>query len=141
MFRRKKFNEQNSRGVAALEVALAMPAMLMTLFGTVEFGRAFVIRQTLANAAAEAARVGSAASCPRATEGEVKEAAYIMLASSGLMPSLATVTVDNAGGTSGTDVVVDISYDVQLPVLSKLISMLTDSEGIELTARVDAENE
>ncbi|HYB99280.1 MAG TPA: TadE/TadG family type IV pilus assembly protein [Candidatus Limnocylindrales bacterium] len=141
MFRPKRFKEQNSRGVAVLEVSMAMPFMLMTLFATVEFGRAFIIRQTLANAAGEAARVGSEASCPRPTESEVIAAATTMLEDAGLDASAASITVANAGGEPGTDVTVTIGYDVEFAVLSKLVSMFSAAGGVELSAHVEAENE
>lgn len=56
------------RGLAIVEFAVVLPLLLIFLFGIVEFGWLFMIRQTLLNAAREGCRV---AVLKTATEAEV----------------------------------------------------------------------
>src|SRR5437868_10346613 len=47
------------RGTAILELAMILPVMLLLTVGTLDFGRAIYIQNTLANAARDAARFAS----------------------------------------------------------------------------------
>lgn len=51
---------KNQSGAALVEMAIALPLLLMLVFGIVEFGLAFNTRLTVGNATQAAARVGSA---------------------------------------------------------------------------------
>lgn len=130
--------EERCRGAAMVDMALALPPMTLILFATIEFGHAFVIREELVSAAAEAARVGSAYSCPRPTEDEVMAAAYATMESAGLDTTQADIELSNAGGESGSNYTVDLTYPVEFPVLSNLTSL---PAAMELTVHVEAENE
>jgi hypothetical protein len=58
---------KSQRGAALVEMAIALPLLLMLVFGIIEFGLAFNVRLTVGNATQSAARVGSAiGSGPRA---------------------------------------------------------------------------
>jgi len=46
------------RGQSLVELALALPVILLILFGIIEFGRAFLIYSEVSNAAREGARLG-----------------------------------------------------------------------------------
>lgn len=141
IFRNKERNGK-SRGSVTMELALATPMLVTVLFGTIEFGSAFVVYQNLVAAASEAARVASQSSCPRPDATRVLSAANEILRSTGLSPDLAQIELANVGGESGTDVVVDVSYDVQFPVLSRLLNWTALSDGeLALSVRVEAENE
>lgn len=141
IFRDKERNGKR-RGSVTLEFALATPMLVTVLFGTIEFGSAFVIYQNLVAAASEAARVGSQSSCPRPDSTRVMDAAYEILRSTGLSPESAQIDLANVGGESGTDVIVDMSYDVRFPVLSRLINLTALSDGeLALSVHVEAENE
>jgi Flp pilus assembly protein TadG len=48
---------REDRGAAAVEFALISPLLFLLLFGIIEFGRAWNVRQTLTDAAREGARV------------------------------------------------------------------------------------
>lgn len=138
-------NEKNetkaagSPGMVIVEFCIALPLLIAVLFGTIEYGRAFLLRESLVTAAWEAARVGSQSSCPRPTDAEAIDAAGAMLEQLGLDSSSASISVENAGGTSGTDLVVEVSYEAEFPVLSKVMSVV--GESLDVTVRVEAENE
>ncbi len=65
---RRNPNESRLRGAAIVEFAIILPLLLTLLFGIIEFGWVFMIRQTLANAAREGCRV---AVLKTATEDDV----------------------------------------------------------------------
>lgn len=46
------------RGAAVVEMAVVTPLLLTLLFGVIEFGWAFMVKETLTNATREACRVG-----------------------------------------------------------------------------------
>lgn len=46
------------RGVAAVEMAIVLPILLLALVGIIEFGRAVMVQQIITNAAREGARRG-----------------------------------------------------------------------------------
>jgi Flp pilus assembly protein TadG len=48
---------RDSRGAAAVEFALILPVIVLLLFGIIEMGRAWNVRQTLTDAVREGARV------------------------------------------------------------------------------------
>ncbi|MFN2427172.1 MAG: TadE/TadG family type IV pilus assembly protein [Candidatus Binatia bacterium] len=134
--------KENSRGSTALELSLAMPMMLAVTCGLVEFGSAFELRQKLVSVADEAARVGTQSSCPRPSQSEVLAATNAALAGAGLLPSLATVVLVNAGGESGTDMLVDVSYDARFPLLSTILNWTgLQEEALAVSVHVEAENE
>ena len=135
---RNPLQKNSERGSAVIELSLAMPLMIVLCFGAIEFGRAFVIREGRVSAAMEAARVGSQSSCPRPTSAEVMAAAQTSLASAGISASQTTIGLTNPGGASGTDVVVDVSYQLVFPVLSKFLSIPPITT---MSVQVAAENE
>ncbi|QEM68883.1 pilus assembly protein [Geobacter sp. FeAm09] len=47
---------RSSRGQALVELALLLPILLLLIFGVIEFGRAFYMKNTLTNAVRHAAR-------------------------------------------------------------------------------------
>jgi len=142
MMRFRNKTSRGSRGAAALELTLAMPLMLTLTCGMIEFGSAFNLKQKLVSAAGEAARVGSQASCPRATEEEVLAAARATLISMGLDPSLATFSFDNVGGESGSEMIVSVTYDALFPLLAKLGTLgSVSNDSVEVSVRLTTENE
>lgn len=133
---------EDRKGGAALELALSLPMLLTINFGVVELGQGFVMRQNLVAAAAEAARVGSAPTCPPPTDAEVVAAANLTMQSAGLDPALATIGLTNVGGATGTDVVVNMTYAVEFPILSRLMGLASSTGGIlDISVNVVAENE
>jgi Flp pilus assembly protein TadG len=130
------------RGSVLVEFVLLMPIMLLVLFGVLEVGFAFSVREGLVSAAAEAARVGTQSTCPRPSEAEVLDAARTTLESSGLDPSLATIDLENAGGESGTEFTAIVSYALQFPVIWNLLHPgWLDNGEIKMSVEIAAENE
>jgi Flp pilus assembly protein TadG len=49
---------QNNRGVAAVELAICLPILILLVFGSIEFGLLFYNQQVITNASREGARAG-----------------------------------------------------------------------------------
>lgn len=87
--------EKKRRGGAAVEMAIVAPLLLTLLFGIIEFGYAFTVRQGLCTAAREGARV---ASLPGSSNSEVQSRVDEYLEPLGLygyQTSLTRATADN----------------------------------------------
>lgn len=56
---RRLLRSKPRRGVAAVELALVAPLLFTILFGIIEFGWMFSVKNTMINAAREGARVGA----------------------------------------------------------------------------------
>ncbi len=113
--------------MAAVEFALMMPVFLMLLAGIADFGRAFVIRQTLAAAAHEAVRVGSARGCPRATADAIADRATQALVDSGLDASSTIVEVTRTGDEAGDLLTVKVLYPTDFSFLASIAPLLADA--------------
>jgi Flp pilus assembly protein TadG len=61
---------RRKRGTAVVEFAVVLPLLILILFGIIEFGWLFLVRQTLVNAAREGCRV---AVLRTATDADVTE--------------------------------------------------------------------
>jgi len=95
------------RGGAVVETAVVAPLFLGMMLGMTEFGSAFLIRQTVTNAAREGARVGA---LPGATLSDVNAAVAETMASSNLQG----YTVEsNIGSLTANDT--DVWVKVRLP--------------------------
>ena len=109
-----------SRGQALVEFALIVPAFTLIAFGIFDFGLAFDSSMTISNAAREGARYGATYPDTTAITNRVKTVA------GRLNDSHLTVTVScktstgaacpggMAGATSGTTVVVSVSYSYSM---------------------------
>lgn len=140
----KKLRERiGERGSAAVELAISLPVLLTVTAGVLEFGQAFQLRQNLVQAATEAARAGSALTCPRPTYSEARAAADTALQSAGLDPSLARVSLTNTGGAPGSEMNVVVAYDAQLPMLGRLLHLrnVAANGSFEVSVEIAAENE
>lgn len=75
-------------------------------------------------------------------EMSVLAATTATLESSGLDAGAATIRLSGVGGESGTDVVVDLAYDVSFPVTSRLLALPWVKDGMRtMDVHVSAENE
>lgn len=61
---------QNNRGVAAVELALCLPILIVLVFGSIEVGLLFYNEQVITNASREGARAGIVAGT---TNGDIED--------------------------------------------------------------------
>ena len=94
------------RAVAAVELAIVTPVLLTMLFGIIEFGWVFTVRQALVTAAREGARI---ASLPGSTVADVQSGIGEYTQPLGLSAATTQVGCDESGTPSGT-VTVSIPY-------------------------------
>ncbi len=69
----KSRNQENQRGVAAVEFAIVLPLLLILFAGITEFGIAYYNKQVITNASREGARAGFSTDTPNS---DIQEAAY-----------------------------------------------------------------
>ena len=115
---RRRFNACEQRGAAVVEFAIIFPVLVMLIFGVIDFGRAFFLRNNLVAAAREGARAGAVMTypCDGAAEaimrGRVR--AYVTTFG-GAVPTDAQIPVTTTGGCAAgvaTDVQVGVAnYD------------------------------
>ncbi len=99
------------RAAAAVELAIVTPILLTMLFGIIEYGWLFTVRQALVNAAREGART---AALPGSTVTEVEARVAHYMSPLGLTTYTTDVGVDEGGNPTGV-VTVSIPYqDVTL---------------------------
>jgi Flp pilus assembly protein TadG len=108
---RQVLRARRRRAAVAVEMAVVLPLLLMILFGVIEFGWAFTVRQAVVSAAREGARV---ASLPGSTETEINTRVAGFMHPLGLTTYNTTIT--RATSANPTEVVrVAIPYrDVTL---------------------------
>ena len=121
-------HSRRSGGQAMVEYALGLMIFLSLIIGVVDFGRAFVTHNLLANTAREGARYGT---IPGRTEAEI-----ISYASSKAgLPGI-TVTVENRGTPGSTTDPVVVSASSTFVPITPLIEQLCCSGGsLVLSAR------
>ncbi len=101
-------------GVSVLEAALVLPVILALIFGTIEFGYVFYVKQTLQSASREGARRGVLAGADNAA---VNQAVDEAMKSGGLGYSTYTVTISNAStGTTANVSAIPPGTGVQVQV-------------------------
>jgi Flp pilus assembly protein TadG len=82
---------RNNRGQALVEFALLLPLVMLILIGIAEFGRAWQAKQTLTDAAREAARISAVANGQYTTD-TVTAKVKAMLMQAGFDSSSVTIT-------------------------------------------------
>lgn len=108
------------RGQSLVEFALALPVLLLVLFGITEFGRAFQAYLTVNHIAREGARLAAVG----ASNGEIESLIYSEAV--GLDPNRLTITItpaDESARLPGQTVTVRVAYQFQLvvPLISDLV--------------------
>ncbi|MHA7295302.1 TadE/TadG family type IV pilus assembly protein [Arthrobacter sp. HLT1-21] len=99
---------RSESGAAAVEFALVVPALLLVLFGIVEFGRVYNTQLQVTSAAREAVRVMAIEK-----DADVAVAAAI-LSAPGLLPALSASQVSVSSCDSATETTVIVTYSVDL---------------------------
>jgi len=126
---------KNRRGSELVEFALVMPLLLFIVFGIVDFGLAIFDKAVVTNAAREAARAGIVFAPQRLTAAEIGAVAQTYCATNLVTfgtPGAPTVTVTGAGGASGSELTVVVSYTYGWGIIP---SFMTLGSGLNLTAR------
>jgi Flp pilus assembly protein TadG len=93
-------------GQAVVEMAVALPLLLILLFGIIDFGRALQAYVTINNASREGARAGSVDPAADITS-------TVRNAAGEWGPDVTVVVSFPSGQDSGDSVVVDVSYDYE----------------------------
>ncbi len=81
MNRQEKQADNLVRGAAAVELAVVLPLLLTLVFGIIEFGWVFMVRETLTNSSREGCRV---AVLQGSTEQDIQERVDASMAPTGL---------------------------------------------------------
>lgn len=100
MKRRTILRARRCRAAAVVEMAIVTPVLLTMLFGIIEYGWVFTIKQSLTNAAREGCRV---ASMQGSTDAQVTGAVRAYLNSSGLQPDEYDLTMQRATTADPTE--------------------------------------
>ncbi|NIF56577.1 pilus assembly protein [Burkholderia sp. Ax-1724] len=135
--------KKKQKGVAAIEVALVLPILLLVVFGIIEFGLVLYDTAIITNAAREGARAGIVLTNPRPSTTDITNVVtnytssyLISFAAQKPTPS---VSVTNAGGGFGTALAVKVSYTFTGLVLSALVNPLTGPITLSSTATMNNE--
>ncbi len=114
--RRRIGRRGRARGQSLVEFALILPVFLLIAFGTIDFGLALDASLSVSNAAREGARLGTTQPSVAAIESRVRAVAG-RLNNATLSISVSCKTAAGAacaggmaGATSGTSVVVRVTY-------------------------------
>jgi Flp pilus assembly protein TadG len=134
---------RDTRGAALLEMALALPMMLLIAAGIFEFGRAYQTWQIITNAAREGARI---AVLPGTTDSMVTTRVKTYMSDGQLSDSAAaTVAIQrdatiSMGAGTATASRITISYPFTFVVLQPISKLINPSStlGAPLTMSVSA---
>ena len=102
------FLTRTEKAQSLVEFALVLPALVLLVFGALEFGRVTQTLLVVSNAAREGARYAAVGF----SEGEIRQ--KVEEAAPSLDPEELVVEVTNAEGPTGTPVTVEVTYNVQL---------------------------
>jgi Flp pilus assembly protein TadG len=114
----KKGNRQ--KGVAAIEMALMLPILLLLVLGICDWSLLMFRQQVLTNAVREGARQGIVLGNPRPTTADIINVINTYLTDAGLDPGNAGVNVTGAGGATGTNLNVQLNFPYEFIVLDHL---------------------
>jgi len=112
---------KNQKGQSLLELALALPVMLLILFGTLEFGRIFHSYIIITHAAREGARIGAVGATDAEIINRIREIAPLPQANTNL--NVTRIEPSQSARTSGQPLTVEVTYDVDLvtPLFSSIL--------------------
>jgi TadE-like protein len=111
------------QGVAAVEFALALPLLLMLVFGLIDFGLAMYAKGLITNASQEGARFGAIYRLNSLSVSDIQTHVQAYLQTAGF-PAPVTITVAGAGGPSGSPLSVRVDYAYHLQTLPELVAGL-----------------
>jgi Flp pilus assembly protein TadG len=123
-------------GQSLVEIALALPLLLLVLLGLADLGRAFYYTTAIASAAREGAAYVAAASAPDQATLTAKACAATGFAPAGNCGSALTATDVSSVGCNGTTagtVAVQVTYALQL-ISGYLVNRVLPSQTLTLRA-------
>jgi Flp pilus assembly protein TadG len=130
------------RGMAMVEFVLILPALIVMLFGILEFGVLFYQWQTLSNAAREGARdaIVFRKNCDAAAvQALIEQTVIDYAAAANISVEAGDITITGLCTGSGQPAHVEVSHDFGFQVLPGFISQLTPT--ITLVGTSDMRNE
>ncbi len=123
----KRLKQEN--GLATMEFALVLPILAFLIMGIIDFGLMMTSRASMVSASREGARAGILLTDPLPTEADITSVVQNALLNAGwgaAEVAATAVTVTGAGGTTGTDVTVQLTKDHSFFVISNLIPTIPD---------------
>lgn len=123
------------RGQALVELAIALPILLLLVLGVVEFARAWNIKQAITDAAREGARIAAVFN-ETTTQAQVEDAVEQSISHAGFDPSVAVIDspADPTALNTGDWVVVRIEYPYTFSVIRGLMNWVGGEAQITLRA-------
>ena len=109
---------RNRRGQALVELAVALPVLLLVLMGIIDFGRVFHSHLTVTTAARAGARVAIVG----AADAEIQEA--VRQAAATLDAAALNVEISPGSAERGAGVNVTVQVEYELPIITPIISRL-----------------
>jgi len=100
------------KGQALVEAALVLPVVLALLMAVLSFGSLYSTQIMITNASREGARFGTLGR----SDAEIRARVKTYLGGTNLVPDKVSFNLTNAGGASGTDVTVRLTYPVELVI-------------------------
>jgi len=107
----EKQTDNSVRGAAAVELAVVLPLLLTLVFGIIEFGWVFMVRETLTNSSREGARV---AVLQGSTEQDIRDRVAASMNPTGLSTYTVQISRSSPGNPSETVKVLIPFADVSL---------------------------
>ena len=107
----EKQTDKPVRGAAAVELAVVLPLLLTLVFGIIEFGWVFMVRETLTNSSREGARV---AVLQGSTEQDIRDRVAASMNPTGLSTYTVQISRSSPGNPSETVKVLIPYADVSL---------------------------
>lgn len=128
----------SERGQAVVELAFVLPVLVLLVFGTLEVGRVFNAWIVVTQASREGARTAAVAcvanpGCSASVQARVEQSL------SGLSLLHARWSLSNGPYTSGSDVQVDVDYDVAIatPLIGALLGSNVITVHSDTTMRLE----
>ena len=123
----------NARGVAAVEMAVVLPLLLLVTFGLMEYGWLFLKAQQVANAARQGARYAALPSVT--TVSQVKLFCKPLLPDPNKYNDANSITVEGdlntSGDPNGVTVTVTVPYE-DVKLFGSFLGKLLDPNGASL---------
>jgi Flp pilus assembly protein TadG len=126
-------------GQSLVELALALPVLLLILLGLADFGRAFYYTTTIANAAragAEYAAInaGVGANTTTISYKVCNETGFVAYSSTATCPGMTVAVSPSPPVAGGPDVTVTVTYNFEL-ISSYLVGRIIGTDPIALRAQ------